>query len=1272
MTGSGQQQVPVERLLGEEPGRGASWRSWLGKLLAWRDWKLPVKLAAVTLVPLVIAVVLGASTLSSQISRSDSYQRIDSLMVLTGEVGGLLNAVQRERTETVARLTDSRGSNKALRQAREDVDAAIDPVTSTATRAVEHDKGIVDAVTRSETVLNRLPALREDVSAGKLGPVEAIKEYSAITDALLQLASASVARVSDEAIGGTPRAVLELAAAREEVSKQRALVGLGAVRGSLAPSELTLVRTWEVRIEDRLANFVAVAAPAERELYTNTLSKPSSQARARSARAVLGELGVPSDRAIAELSPREWQDASGRVSEQLGQVADRLTAKAVATSNGLVSDATTGVVVLAVLLGLALLVALLVVIVITRQLLHSLRVLRTSAMTVAEERLPEEVRRIQDGTDPSTSIEPVPVTATDEVGEVARAFDAVHQQALRLAAEQANMRSAYGGMFVNLSRRSQSLVQRQLQLIERLERDEEDADQLATLFQLDHLATRMRRNNENLMMLSGAETGRRSGRPVSTADVLRAAVSEIEQYQRVVVQSPPTTKVVGHAASDLMRLLAELLDNATAFSPPETQVTVTTSVTNGGAMTIDVLDHGIGMSESEFAEANARMGEASEMTMVTSRRMGLFVVGRLASKHGFGVTLQRGTETEGVMATVAVPPELIIGAGGGPLTSEIPMITEAAAARTPDARTKQVISGAKTAPESDVEISGTALFTPITDDSEEPARRPDRTPRGGPTELPRRVPASANGTGGKSGTSSNGSAGSNGNTGGAESTADGGTKTAQNGASSGATNGGGKNGAGKTGTRNGGGTSAANANAGTDLPSGSALFKPGTSPLSDWWQAAAAEPAPPKEPVPSRSESTPIFDEMLSVWFRTTGDAAEQEPSTESEAKHGSWTFAADENWRTVAEIAKKSSASSFTEAGLPRRQRGERLLPGSAAGEQVSEKPSRSQLGRADLPDRDPNDVRGRLSSFQRGLSRGKHRVGKHNAPEAQDSGQSPEGTSGKHETGARPSSDTSSTSPNGQATGSGTPSGSDAASGHGSGHGSGNGAATGSRNGSSRGAAKGSGAAKKPGTGSGQGSTKGAGSGKRSSKPTANSAKGADSANGRGTGSDTGTGARNGQRTAAKHGAKSQGAKSHGAKPAATPGAAGDKPETPRNGAQPPSPEESTAPVPDPLATKDNEPATDIWDFSRDSELSDVDAMASMPPPDFTESGLPRRRRGAQLLPGSATATTKTAPVKPPQPDRDPNAMRGRLSSFQQGVRRGRDSTNQPSESTSQENGG
>src|SRR5699024_4357400 len=172
------------------------------------------------------------------------------------------------------------------------------------------------------------------------------------------------------------------------------------------------------------------------------------------------------------------------------------------------------------------------------------------------------------------------------------------------------------------------------QLIERLERDEEDSEQLATLFQLDHLATRMRRNNENLLVISGGESGRRPTQPISVTDVLRAAVSEIEQYQRVAVKTAPDTRVIGHAASDLMRLIAELLDNATAFSAPETHVTLATRVTTEHSLSIDVIDKGIGMNAAEVDEANTRIADAAAMDMSASRRMGLFVIGRLAGKHG--------------------------------------------------------------------------------------------------------------------------------------------------------------------------------------------------------------------------------------------------------------------------------------------------------------------------------------------------------------------------------------------------------------------------------------------------------------------------------------------------------------------------------------------------------------------------------------------------------------------------------------------------------------
>ena len=175
------------------------------------------------------------------------------------------------------------------------------------------------------------------------------------------------------------------------------------------------------------------------------------------------------------------------------------------------------------------------------------------------------------GTVPDVNVTPVPVHTREEVGEVARAFDAVHAQAVRLAAEQATLQNTVNSMFVNLSRRSQSLVDRQLQLIEELESNEQDPDQLASLFRLDHLATRMRRNSENLLVLAGTDLAKRTTHHVPVVDVLQAAVSEVEQYERVTVEHPPAVAVVGRAANDLQHLLSELLDNATSFSPPETR-----------------------------------------------------------------------------------------------------------------------------------------------------------------------------------------------------------------------------------------------------------------------------------------------------------------------------------------------------------------------------------------------------------------------------------------------------------------------------------------------------------------------------------------------------------------------------------------------------------------------------------------------------------------------------------------------------------------------------
>ena len=310
---------------------------------------------------------------------------------------------------------------------------------------------------------------------------------------------------------------------------------------------------------------------------------------------------------------------------------------------------------------LGLLIGITIAVLVARSLIRSLRLLRSSALDVAERRLPQAVESMRAGEAPDVAVEPVPIGTRDEVGQVARAFDAVHGQAVRLAAEQAALQANVSAMFINLSRRSQALVERQLQLIEALESNEQDADQLSNLFQLDHLATRMRRNSENLLVLAGTDLAKRNMAPVPVVDVLRAAVSEVEQYQRVVVQAPPTATIAGRAGSDLVHLLAELLDNATAFSPPESQVVMSTTRSPDGAIVIEIADRGVGMADDELADANMRLGGPPSVDVSASRRMGLFVVGRLAARHGVGVRLSSAAAGpgSGVTASVSVPPSLI-------------------------------------------------------------------------------------------------------------------------------------------------------------------------------------------------------------------------------------------------------------------------------------------------------------------------------------------------------------------------------------------------------------------------------------------------------------------------------------------------------------------------------------------------------------------------------------------------------------------------------------
>ncbi|MGA9492992.1 MAG: ATP-binding protein, partial [Mycobacterium sp.] len=320
--------------------------------------------------------------------------------------------------------------------------------------------------------------------------------------------------------------------------------------------------------------------------------------------------------------------------------------------------------------GLITLVVLLIVLAaalaVARSVVRPLRWLRAGALDIASTQLPERVKLLTESPDAAASMEvaPINVISRDEIGEVARAFDQVHSEAVRLAGEQALLRSSFNAMFVNLSRRSQSLIERLARMIDTLEQSEADPDRLGSLFSMDHLVTRMRRNSENQLLLAGHETPRKWSEPVPLADVARAAISEIEQYNRITLNIPMGIAVVGVAVSDVAHLLAELIENATIFSSNDTPIMVSMQELSSGGVLIEIVDKGIGVSEARLADMNWRLDNPPTVDVSVSRHMGLFAVARLAERHRVRVRL-RPAQPQGLSALVWLPDSVIERTTGG-------------------------------------------------------------------------------------------------------------------------------------------------------------------------------------------------------------------------------------------------------------------------------------------------------------------------------------------------------------------------------------------------------------------------------------------------------------------------------------------------------------------------------------------------------------------------------------------------------------------------------
>ncbi|HJT04090.1 MAG TPA: nitrate- and nitrite sensing domain-containing protein, partial [Pseudonocardiaceae bacterium] len=618
----------------------------------WRNWPVVIKLAAVLLVPTIVALVAGILRIVDQAGAAPGYARISQIVHLQQQLSDLVGQLGRERDLATAFVATGRvGDHRDLDAQFRTVDGGLRVVGNAASQV----EGL-DFARSPLSGLGALAPLRASVTTG-FGPVEVVvTEYSDAIDPLIELDAALTRQLDDVAVTNDAAAVHDLLSGREQVARQHAIVSAALYTHRLGPGQIEDLRTAAVRLTTDQDAVRATLGPAERASAIAGIGPDAELSRQRLLQLVInrGTAGQPLD-----APPEEWDQRSAVVVDNFATVEKGLRQKIDQTAQRLLDRVRSAAGLNSVILFSALGLGVLVGILVTRALLRPLGVLKRTALDVADRRLPEAMARIRDGEAPEAVIEPVPVGTHEEIGQVARAFDEVHSQAVRLASEQAELRANVNDIFVNLSRRTQGLVERQLKLIDRLESSEQDPQQLDNLFQLDHLATRMRRNSENLLVLAGNDPTNRSGRPVRLIDVLRAAVSEVEQYQRLVLQQPPAVLVLGRAANDLVHLLAELLDNATQFSPPESHVMVSSDVTADGAVTIEVADRGVGMTDDELSEANQRLASHVVVDASVSRRMGLFVVGRLAGRHGIEVQLRRGEGDVGIWAIVVMPVRLV-------------------------------------------------------------------------------------------------------------------------------------------------------------------------------------------------------------------------------------------------------------------------------------------------------------------------------------------------------------------------------------------------------------------------------------------------------------------------------------------------------------------------------------------------------------------------------------------------------------------------------------
>ena len=629
---------------------------------AFLNLRVTLRLIALIAIPTAMGLTFGAIRVATADSASNQFGQIETLAKLGQQVTGLAGSLDDERD--LAAGYDAAGQPAAVHQQLERqyavTDAWVTRVSaSLAGLGTGYPAQAQARIQGIQAMLKALPTARA-TTTGKTNvtALGTINNYAGMAGDLLSYTDDIAPGSADPTLVDTARTLGWLSQMEDAISQQRAIIYSGLIEGKFDVGAVPLLEAQQAEQAIDTSQFESSAAVAQQQLFLTQVANVNGALSTDQTLVTLALAdGSP---AGLHVTPSKWYTSMSSAIGQLRGVEQQVAASVVARAQQLHQGAADSARLSVILSVILLLAALAATFAVAQSIVRPLRKLRGDALEIASVRLPEKMLAIAAAEDPTAEadVAPVSVGSTDEIGEVARAFDQVHREAVKLAANEAVLRRSMNAIFVNLSRRSQSLLLRLVRQIDSLEQSEDDPDRLASLFTMDHLVTRMRRHSENLLVFAGHESAHKQAEPVALPDIVRAAVSEILEFGRVAVNVQPEISVAGQSVSDIVHLLAEILENATMFSPKHTLVHVTGEALPSGGVLINVTDSGVGLPADRLADLNYRLDNPPAADVSVSRHMGLFVVSHLAARHGVRVRLRPGDQ-HGSIALVWIPERLI-------------------------------------------------------------------------------------------------------------------------------------------------------------------------------------------------------------------------------------------------------------------------------------------------------------------------------------------------------------------------------------------------------------------------------------------------------------------------------------------------------------------------------------------------------------------------------------------------------------------------------------